>query len=205
MIPWMMRHPRDNRLLKGWVAERSGDGLDGRLGRHLAEFRACAARYEALTHDFDELRAEATTEADALFPLELRLDSRRQIARRIENLGQAGRVISFRGRRSASLPRRVPTTRTGARWIAAAAVAGLLAGLGLGTYTAEDAPRDADEAVVLLPAGLRAADADLPQAPLDEEAFLLELEMAGGGLRTSALMPFDTFTPGVREVSAQLR
>jgi anti-sigma factor RsiW len=202
-------HVADDRLLARYVAERTGDPIDTADAAHLQDCSACTARYMDLLRFMDDLRSEADAEADAWFP-EARLQAaRRQIARRLEHLGQMARVITFpQGRASASVRRSIP--RPALRWVAGAAAAGLLVGVALGTYTDRVA---AGRLSATTPAGAVAGVAptlaSVPEPPpptfLDEEAFLQEVELASIGLRTRALMPIDAFTPSVREVSAQLR
>ena len=194
-------HLHDERLLTCYVAERGGERVDPPLAEHLAECADCNARYDGLVRFLDDLRTDADTALDTLFPAE-RLDAQRlAIARRLEHLGQAARVISFPAR-PAENPVSVSGSRQTARWVAAAAVAGLFVGLVLGAFSNIGAPVGPVEVAVSQPVP---TDPLSVRLPLDEETFLRELELARGRQRTRALMPLDAFTPSIREVNAQLR
>ncbi len=79
------------------------------------------------------LRQEADADVDALFPADRLRAQQQEIARRLESIGRAARVISFPG--STSARRTHPsTTRLAMRWIAGAAAAGLFVGVAAGTF-----------------------------------------------------------------------
>lgn len=206
----LSHHVPEDRLFDQYLAERAGDKVDVTVSAHLHACPACAARYAKLAQYMDDLWSEADAEIDEWFPDDRLQAARRQIARRLENLGHIARVISFPGRRSQA-PLRPSWSRPGTRWVAGAAAAGLLVGIALGAYTDRVTAgrlaisRPADAVVVAPPPSAPVAvESTLPPF-LDEEAFLQEVELASIGLRTRALMPIDAFTPSVREVSAQLR
>jgi anti-sigma factor RsiW len=204
-----LRHVADDRLLDRYYAERAGDEAGADVSAHLEACPACAARYVEFARFMDDLQSEADAEIEARFPDERLQAARRQIARRLENLGHMARVIAFPGRQSMAALR--PSfSRSGARWVAGAAAAGLLVGIALGTYSdrvtarvpaGQSLARTIETAAALTPPVAE----PLASSSLDEEAFLQEVELASVGLRTRALMPIDAFTPTVHEVSAQLR
>jgi hypothetical protein len=203
------RHLHEERLIECYVTEQAGEALDPRLADHLAECADCGARYSDLTRFMDDLRAHGDVELDAIFTGDDLRTQRDQIARRIEHLGHVARVLSFPGR--LAYQGETSPSRNASRWVAAAAAAGLFVGLGLGAFTDVGARLRADREVNPSPISapssppIQVADPGVPQRAMDDDAFLLELEIAGGRLRTSALMPLDAFTPSVREASAQLR
>ena len=126
---------------------------------------------------------------------------RASIARRIEHLGHAARVISFPGR-AAEIPAAAPTRRRSSRWIVAAAVAGLFVGLILGTLSNVNQSAPPVEVAVSAPA----PDEPLAvRAPVDDDTFLRELELASIRQRARAISPLDAFTPTVREVTTEVR
>jgi hypothetical protein len=206
-------HLPDDRLVERYVAEHTGETIEAAIASHLDGCEECATRYASLALFMDDLRSEAEMDVDALYPDEQLQASRRQIARRLENLGHIARVISFPGRRAEARRVHAPAHQR-SRWIAGAAAAGLLVGVALGAYTVTVAD-DRSAYVEVSPPAVTATpensavQTDRPvtvlDPVLDEDAFLEELEIAGGGLRASPLMPLDAFTPTVREVSAQLR
>jgi len=97
------------------------------------------------------------------------------------------------------------------RWVYAAAAAGLVIGVGLGTFY--DSEWRSARRATRLGAGARQATTSRP-APLApvatggtglareaaDEAFLSDLEVALERPHTSELQPFDALTPHVREV-----
>ena len=104
--------------------------LDGSRASHphLGVCTACRTRFDLFSESLDELRDDAAAQADELFPAERLAVQHAQIFRRIEASERPARVIAF--------PRfRAPlTSRTShaSRWIAAAAAAGLIVGVGVG-------------------------------------------------------------------------
>lgn len=186
--------------------------IDPPLAEHLAECGDCATRYGALASFMKDLRDEADVETDAVFPAD-RLEAQRdQIARRLEQLGHAARVIAFPARASDVAGPMAPPARAASRWVAAAAVAGLFVGLVLGAFSNVATQLVPVEIAISQPppgAGLAVptatADAATPLRPMDDDTFLRELEVARGRQRTRALMPLDAFTPSIQEVNAQLR
>lgn len=207
-------HLNDARLHDHYLAERAGEACDLRTADHLGECADCAVRYHELTELLDEVREAGAIETSLQFSdaaLELQ---RQQIFRRIEHASRPARVLSF--------PRQVTAQIAGAsqhiasRWLVASAAAGLLVGVGLGGMLVAPGTRPADVAVQAVTSAPRAAApppsaarpvSSLPSAtePLDDDRFLLELEIALQRRTTRELLPFDTWTPQVREVGSRLR
>jgi hypothetical protein len=204
------RHLEEDHLIECYAAERSGDAVDPRLVDHLVECAECGTRYQDLARFMDDLRSEGDAEVDEVFSDDRLRTERQEIARRIEHLGHMARVISFPVRPTEEHPDQTLAPRA-SRWVAMAAAAGLLVGLGLGVFTNLGARLRVDQVATSHPAAAApvmpaaAPDSPAPQTVLDDDAFLQELEIARGGLRARALTPLDAFTPTVREVSAQLR
>ncbi len=194
------RHPHDERLFTCYVAERNGELIDPPLAEHLADCAECGVRYDSLVRFMDDLHTGADADVDALFPADRREAQRTQIARRIDHLGQAARVISFPAR-AAEGAGPSPAQRT-ARWVAAAAAAGLFVGVIVGTLSNIGAPVESVEVAVSQPG---ASEPVRFRLPMDEESFLREVELARGRQRARALMPLDAFTPSVREISTEVR
>ena len=198
----MRHHLHDERLLDCYLAEQGGSPRDPLMAEHLADCDACGARYAELLRFMDGLREEADAETDALFSADWLRVQQQQIARRIEHVGRAARVISFPGR----MVRRTMTGSTGAtapRWIAAAAAAGLFIGLAVGAsfqWTSRGRQALGADAARLAPVATRGTgQADIAS----DDAFLSQLEVALERPHTRELQAFDTFTPHVREVRDQ--
>jgi hypothetical protein len=102
---------------------------DGRLSHpHLDSCVACRTRFADFSTWLENMRVDAITEADENFSAERLATQQAQIFRRLEAAERPARVIAF--------PRFTQplTSRTShaSRWIAAAAAAGLIVGVGVG-------------------------------------------------------------------------
>ena len=95
---------------------------------HLGDCAECRSRFEAFTAWFEGTRDDAIAEAEAAFSTDRLGTQQAQIARRLEALEQPARVLSFP--RFARPVSSQPAGRQ--RWIAVAAAAGLVVGVGLG-------------------------------------------------------------------------
>jgi hypothetical protein len=195
------RHLHEERLFDCYVAEQSGEPLDGPSAGHLAGCQECRARLADLSRFMDGLREEAEAETDELFTAHDLRAQQQHILRRIEHLGHPARVLSFPAR----LMRRhfAGTARTIApRWAAAAAAAGMFVGLGAGLML--DGPQQPVAMSVNRPVRVAApvVPASAPAPAIDDAAFLSELEAALGGPHNQELLPFDALTPRVHEISS---
>jgi hypothetical protein len=119
------------RLGRGHLSDRHVARLwtSGDRHPHLEGCDACRARYDAFDAWVTGIGGELRAEADAAMPLERYTAQQAQIARRLEILDRPGRVIAF--------PKAARAVINGhshvRRWVTAAAAAGLLAGVGLGS------------------------------------------------------------------------
>src|SRR5262249_2898010 len=128
-------HLQDDVLYECYYAERRGEPVDPPAAEHLTDCDACSRRYTDVGVFLNQLVDEADADVQALFPPERLRQQQQEIAKRLELVGRAARVITFPGRPSAiagSKPRS-STTRLTTRWIAAAAAAGLFVGVAAGT------------------------------------------------------------------------
>ena len=183
-------HLTDERLIELCVGGTpAGD-------RHLAHCPGCRERCAELTMLLGEVTDVAAAEADAQFPAERLARQQARIIQRIEQDGRPGRLISF----PAGQPH-VPLlvrSRPASRWVAAAAVAGLVVGLVTGQLlpvgqTASPAPRMvANESGAGI--ALRAVSTSL-----SDDEFLGQVEAAGSA-GPAALRPLDDMTPRAWEV-----
>jgi hypothetical protein len=194
----LSRHLQDERLLDACLTVRQGERPDPPVAEHLADCSACRVRYEELVQVLDMVRQEGEIEADAVFTPERLRQQQLQIARRIEHVGRAARVISFPGR----FVRRTMTasaTPSAPRWVAAAAAAGLFIGAALGASYGWGARGGYDLASDrrMMPVATRGTT---PGEVAADDAFLSELELALERPHTRELRAFDALTPHVREI-----
>ncbi len=123
-------HLDDDAFADVWTERAtSGSSRPGRPAEvHLRQCAECRARYAAFSSWLDTLRADALAEADEALGTDRLATQHSQIMRRLEALDQPRRVLAF--------PRFAQPTsvrpRDGRGWIAGAAAAGLVVGLGLG-------------------------------------------------------------------------
>jgi hypothetical protein len=127
------RHLDDDAIAALWSSRVAATGIVAGSApadeeAHLRLCSQCRARYDAFALWLAEARAQAVDEADEVFTTERLAVQQAQILRRLETLERPGRVLAFpHFRRPTAVVRRGPQ-----RWIAAAAVAGLVVGLGAG-------------------------------------------------------------------------
>ena len=203
-------HLQDDRLFECYLTERTGDSIDPPTAEHLVDCESCGGRYTELARFMETVRAEGQAEADAVFTPERLRTQHQHIARRLEQVGRAARVISFPAQfvhRSIA----ASATRTAPRWIAAAAAAGLFIGVALGASYEWNAligsarppssrGADASRPSRLTPVATRgSSQADVAA----DDAFLSDLEVALERPHTRELLAFDAFTPHVREIRDQ--
>jgi hypothetical protein len=156
------------------------------------------------------LRNEAEAELDALFPPDRLRAGRHEIMRRLQHVGRAARVLTFPGQ-LVSGPIAAASRRATNRWVAAAAVAGVVIGVAVGMFFDESAgyrwnagplapARQANggtRPTHLTPATSLAG----PRASFSpDDDFMSDLEASLDRPRTRELLPFDALTPHVREV-----
>jgi predicted anti-sigma-YlaC factor YlaD len=203
-------HLQDERLFDCYYAERRGDAPDPPIAEHLTDCDACRHRFYELSQFLSALRTEADAELEAAFPPERIRAQQQEIARRLESVGRAARVISFPGRVAAQQAN-TSTARMATRWIAAAAAAGLFVGVAAGTafnfggrldfgrsarFNVGQTARQRISSSV--PAVLAPAVASVSTAA--DDAFMSDLESALDRPHTSELVVFDALTPHVREI-----
>ena len=203
-------HLDDAALADLWSDRLTSAHPDGRGRRgdaHLQTCAECRQRFAAFSNWLEALRTDAVAEADEVLSAERLATQRAQIARRLEALEHPtpARVLSF--------PRFAgPTARAAdgpRRWIAGAAAAGLLIGVGLGRLITVDAPSGRQIATISAPqqqmARGAAADRDsmvlvpaLSQA--GDEAYLDEFEVVTSQVRVpESLQYLNAITPGARD------
>jgi hypothetical protein len=182
------RHVSDERLLD--ICLNAGHGQDDDR-RHVVECAACQVRLAGLEDLLSDTSAVAAAQADAAFTPEKLAKQRARVMHRLEIEAAPGRVITFP---SVPAPPRRQRPRPSTRWIAAAAVAGLVIGMLAGHFAHELPQQDLPSAVV--------SDAAEAQFSAEEE-LLFQMETAIDGERGVVLGPLDDMTPRVWEVAAQ--
>ena len=223
MIGWNA-HLNDDRLLECYLGERGIEPVNFRAAEHLDECARCRDRYTALVETMDDVRVNAQLETDAVFTPD-RLDTQRQsIARRLASVSHAARVLAFPSQTQTSSSTGM---RFAPRWLAAAAAAGLVVGVGVGVFFDARArgfrPTVATAMPIAAPApGQTPAAATQPLAapksetPVpttvsdpdasdDDAAFMAELQMAFERPGARELMALDATTPRVRDISFSSR
>src|SRR5262245_62231745 len=89
------QHPRDDKLLDCYFAERPGEVVDPPSAEHLSECASCRQRYAELTRLLDTIHVESDAETDAVFTAERLRLQQQHIAERLQHVGRAAHVISF--------------------------------------------------------------------------------------------------------------
>jgi hypothetical protein len=122
------RHVTDADLVGVWSDNRVGHAPRNAAETHVQQCAACRTRLTALSTWLDGLRHDARQDADDAFPRERLATQQAQILRRLEAMERPAKVLTF-----PRFARAVGAHHSGRqRWIAAAAAAGLLVGIGLG-------------------------------------------------------------------------
>ena len=202
------RHPDDRAIAELWSARSTGSGEESLwqgalpIDAHVRACGRCRGRYEALAEWLDDSRAEAIREADEVFTAERLVAQHAQILRRLEALDRPARVIAF--------PRfsqpTVSVRRGPQRWIAAAAAAGLIVGLGAGELRnfqrsmRRSPPAGYVSGQNRVPGSHTAPGALQPAVLTSDDALLYEAEDASTSSRVEALHALDALTPLVRDL-----
>jgi hypothetical protein len=170
---------------------------DGRSSHpHLSTCAACRTRFAEFSAWLENMRVDTITEADEHFSAERLVAQQAQIFRRLEAAERPARVIAF--------PKYTQplTSRTShaSRWIAAAAAAGLIVGVGVGqlmdlrhSLTVANSP--AVQTRVAPPAGARRDPRVQTLSGTRDEAFLSELDASLSRSAVPELRALDAFTP----------
>jgi hypothetical protein len=190
------RHLDDASLAAIWTSMTAAGAsvTAGASDPHLASCGECRVRYDAFASWMEEIRTDARLEADEIFTPERLAAQQAVITRRLEAAERPARVIAFPKFSSSTTGRSAPVRR----WIAAAAAAGLLVGLGLGQIM--DLRHFGDRRTfpgartVQQPRVDATARAVPANAGGNEEVLLLELEAAATP-QYEALRAYETLTP----------
>ena len=187
-------HLSDDRLIEVCLLEAASIAEQ----EHLGACARCDARRARLRSLLDDVSGAAVAEADAAFPPDRLARQQARILSQLQHDGRPGRLIAFPAGHAHEPT--VSRTRPSTRWIAAAAVAGLVIGVLAGRF-GHDYPLGR-------PGGTRIAvtrSADAPDlrtgaileisTAVSEEEFLSQIEIAIDGPAAAALQPLDDLTP----------
>jgi hypothetical protein len=171
----------------------------GEDNAHVNGCRDCRVRYDDLARALEHVREDAVRQADAVFTQERLHDQRERVLRRLERQGHPADVLRFPNRSGSdrAAHRLLGPAR---RWVAGAAVAGLVAGVFLGFAVDR---RVAGPAVARRTA-IVATGAWQPASAPDEQ-ILTEIEdaLTGPSRRVLELRALDAMTmpPDLQEAS----
>jgi hypothetical protein len=190
-------HLDDAALAAIWT---DGVGGGGPSHPHLQACAACRSRFASFAAWLTDVRTDAAAEVDELFPPERLAAQHAQIFRRLEAAERPARVIAF--------PKFAQPLASGSshgsRWIAAAAAAGLIVGVGVGQMM--DLRHSLSAPIAPVTEG-RLTEAPRPDR-VDiltvstigrEEAFLSEVDVTLSRPALPELRALDEFTPSARD------
>ena len=221
----MLRSPhlQEDALVDCYYAARRGDTLDPPSAEHLTDCEACSRRYAVLGTFLNTISEDADVDVNALFPAERLVAQQQEIARRLELVGRAARVITFPGRSAAgpgsAVAQKARTVSSLTfRWVAAVAAAGLFVGVAAGTVfnfgSRFDFVREGRRAGLNI-AGRQTLTSTVParvssdaveHAIVDmDDMFMSDLESVLDRPHTRELVAFDALTPHVREIRDSAR
>jgi hypothetical protein len=171
---------------------------DGRLSHpHLDSCVTCRARFADYSTWLENIRVDAVTEADESFSAERLAAQQAQIFRRLEAAERPARVIAF-PKFAQPLSSR---TSNASRWIAAAAAAGLIVGVGVGqlmdlrhSLTGPN-PSAVQARMANAPASAGRDPRVQTVGAIRDEAFLSELDASLSRPAVPELRALDAFTP----------
>lgn len=182
-------------LRQGHLSERAivDAVMSGNRLAHLDRCDVCASRAVDLGRWLDDTRALGIDAADAAFTAEQLTAQRAQILRKLEQLDEPARVISF-PRYAARIDEAPSGRRVAASWVAVAAAAGLIVGVVGGQVSARlgaPQPTTAVDAVVEAP--------EPPGRPVDTS--FLQHDDDAPTLRSLAAL--DEITPRLVQTAAR--
>ena len=197
-------HLSDERLIEVCVLEVPSPAEQ----QHLSACARCDARRIRLQRLLDDVSETAAAAADAAFTPERLTRQQARILAHLQREGRLARVIAFP---AGHAPHEsvVSRTRPGSRWIAAAAVAGLVVGVIAGRFGHDYSFGRPGAARVIV-----ARTAEQPElratgttptilevtASISDDEFLNQIEMAIDAPAAAALQPLDDLTPHAWEV-----
>jgi anti-sigma factor RsiW len=197
-------HLSDDRLIELCML----DALSRDEQQHLSTCARCDARRIRMQRLLDDVSETATAAADAAFPLERLNRQQARILARLQHEGRPARVIAFPAGHSPHEPV-ASRTRPASRWIAAAAVGGLVVGVIAGRFGHDYSFPRAGAARIISAHTIEQPELRAPvttaairevAASLSDDEFLDQLETAIDAPTAAALQPLDDLTPLAWEV-----
>ena len=197
------KHLPDDRLIELCVV----DTPSATEQQHLSACARCDARRLRLQRLLDDVSHTATAAVDAAFPAERLARQQARILSHLQHDGRPAKVIAFPAGHTQH-ETAATRTRPGSRWIAAAAVAGLVVGAIAGRFGHDYSFAHPAGRVIVA----RAAEQPRLQASsgasglrevstsLSDDEFLNQLEIAIDAPAAAALQPIDDLTPTAWEV-----
>ena len=204
-----VNHLSDDRLIELCMLDGAAGSASATEQQHLSACARCDARRMRLQRLLDDVSDTATTAVDAAFPPERLARQQARILAHLQHEGRPARVIAFPAGHTQHDPL-VSRTRPASRWIAAAAVAGLVVGVIAGRFghgysfgrpiPARVIVAHTAEQPELRAAGTTASLREVTASITDEDEFLNQIEIAIDGPAAAALQPIDDLTPRAWEV-----
>jgi hypothetical protein len=197
-------HLSDDRLIELCML----DALSPVEQQHLSTCARCDARRTRMQRFLDDVSQTATAAADTAFPLERLNRQQARILARLQHEGRPARVIAFPAGHAPHEPI-ASRTRPASRWIAAAAVGGLVVGVIAGRFGHDYSFPRANVARVIASHAVDQPELRAPvstgairevAASLSDDEFLDQLETAIDAPAAAALQPLDDLTPLAWEV-----
>lgn len=197
------RHVTEADLIAVWADMRLGEPPQTAAGAHVRDCTACRARLTSLSCWLDGLRTDARLEADEAFPRERLAIQQGQILRRLEAMERPAKVLAF-----PRFAKAISARDTGRQqWIAAAAVAGLVVGIGLGQTFHFGSATPADTQVRSATAPVeRAARGGVVMTPISagsDEMFLYPESSLSAERIPESLRSLHEITPSARDYSGR--
>ena len=200
-----VNHLSDDRLIELSMLEAASATEQ----QHLAACARCDARRVRLHRVLDDVSDTATAAADAAFPPERLARQQSRILAHLQHEGRPARVIAFPAGHAQHEPAGSRTRSAGSRWIAAAAVAGLVVGAIAGRFGhGYSFGRPGGPGVIIARTSeqteLRATGTTATlrevSASISDDEFLNQIEIAIDGPSAAALQPIDDLTPRAWDV-----
>ena len=198
------KHLSDDRLIELCML----DVLSAAEQQHLSGCDHCGGRRVRLQRLLDDVSEVADAATDAAFPLERLNRQQARILARLQHEGRPARVIAFPAGHASHEPI-ISRTRPASRWIAAAAVGGLVIGVIAGRFGHDYSfPRPGVSRVIasrvieqpeLRAPGTTGTIREVAASISDDE-FLNQIEIAIDAPAAAALQPLDDLTPRAWEV-----
>jgi hypothetical protein len=197
-------HLSDDRLIELCML----DALPPADQQHLSSCGRCDARRVRMQRLLEDVSEAATAEADAAFPLDRLNRQQARILARLQHEGRPARVIAFPAGHAPHEPI-ASRTRPASRWIAAAAVGGLVVGVIAGRFGHDYSFQRAGISRVIASRTVEQPELRAPvttgairevAASISDDEFLDQLETAIEAPAAAALQPLDDLTPLAWEI-----